>query len=578
MNILAINPGHNGSVAFLVNGEIEFYIEEERLSREKYDGNPYLGILKAIPYGIDVLILGGTTNDFPKLPWTGEDPYSALVRKHNKNVKVIYSGNDHHLGHAAAAFYNSGFQDAVAVIVDGAGSYISVPLEENNKNINSGYETETIYNCEYPAKFDMKFKNISGNDTRYINADNVFMDNSISIVKSYEAVSDYLGFGFIEAGKTMGLAPYGKNDPEIPPLFMENKRGNKNMFMPNYPAGAYVEYMKHDRLNLTELSNDWHNDSSKVTDAAKNLAWKVQHETQELVGDFIEKAVNMTGKTNVVIAGGYGLNCVANYYLQKRFPELNIWIDPISHDGGTSIGLAKLYWHSKNNDETIRKMKSLYLGQEVSTDYDNILNDYETLDVTAADVAKLISEKNIVALFQGKSEAGPRALGNRSILYDPTDVNGKDHVNKVKGREWFRPFAGSMLQEYFEEWFETAGLEESPYMMYAIDFKTSKHGEVPAITHVDGTCRIQTVTKDQNTTYYELIDEFRKITGVPILFNTSFNLAGEPLVETLEDAMKTIRNSDIEYCYLPEVGKVVIYRKNDMVEINTELETEENTQ
>ena len=160
-------------------------------------------------------------------------------------------------------------------------------------------------------------------------------------------------------------------------------------------------------------------------------------------------------------------------------------------------------------------------------------------------------------MFQGRSEAGPRALGNRSILYDPTDPNGKDTVNKVKGREWFRPFAGSMLKEYFEEWFETYGMEESPFMMYAMDFKTEKHGEVPAITHVDGTCRIQTVTREQNEAYYDLIEEFRKITGVPILFNTSFNLAGEPLVETLEDALHTMKNCDIDYMYLPEVGKLV---------------------
>ena len=155
---------------------------------------------------------------------------------------------------------------------------------------------------------------------------------------------------------------------------------------------------------------------------------------------------------------------------------------------------------------------------------------------------------------QGRSDAGPRALGNRSILYDPTDPDGKDTVNKVKGREWFRPFAGSMLQEHFEEWFETYGMEESPHMMYAMDFKLEKHGECPAITHVDGTCRIQTVTKEQNETYHTLIDEFRKITGVPILFNTSFNLAGEPLVETLGDAVRTIKNSDINYLYLPEQG------------------------
>jgi len=243
---------------------------------------------------------------------------------------------------------------------------------------------------------------------------------------------------------------------------------------------------------------------------------------------------------------------------------LNIWVDPISHDGGTALGLAKLIWHSETNDETKRPLETLYLGPEREENYDHVLTQFKDHfeDVTSTEVAQMIADGNIVAMFQGRSEAGPRALGNRSILYDPRDTNGKDHVNQVKGREWFRPFAGSMLKEHFEEWFETEGLEETPHMMYAIDFKPEKHGELPAITHVDGTCRIQTVTEEQNENYYNLINEFYKITNVPVLFNTSFNLAGDPLVETLDDALRTITNSDIEYLYLPEIGKMFKYDGN----------------
>ena len=568
MNILAINPGHHGSAAFLIDGELKFYIEEERLSRSKYDGNPYRGILEALPYGIDILVLGGTHEEFPKLPWTMEDPYSALIRKYNPNVQVINMGGQHHIGHAAASFYNSGFEDAVAVIVDGSGTQVTIPLDDQGRK-NPGFETESIYNCSYPAKFDQVFKSFGGNyDTMPIYAKEIQMDSAITITKAYEAVSHYLGFGFIEAGKTMGLAPYGKADENIPNLFV-NGRGDQNTFIPNYPAGAYVNQERHPYLRLKEDPTAWHKDSTKVTEAAKNLAWKIQDDTQRLVGDLIEKAVDMTGKTNVVVAGGYGLNCVANYYLQKRFPDLNIWFDPISHDGGTAIGLAKLIWHIENKDETIRPLETLYLGVERQENYD-IIDGMETQDVTPADVAKLIADRNIVTLFQGRSEAGPRALGNRSILYDPTDPNGKDHVNTVKGREWFRPFAGSMLHEHFEEWFETHGLEETPHMMYAMDFKLAKHGEVPAITHVDGTCRIQTVKREQNEVYYDLINEFYKLSGCPIIFNTSFNLAGEPLVETLEDAIRTIRNSDMQYLYLPEIGKLVKYEQNDSLELEDE--------
>ena len=173
--------------------------------------------------------------------------------------------------------------------------------------------------------------------------------------------------------------------------------------------------------------------------------------------------------------------------------------------------------------------------------------------VTHAQVAKLISKRNIVTIFQGRSEAGPRALGNRSILYDPTDPNGKDFVNIVKKREWFRPFAGTVLLEKAHEYFDMAGLKESPFMMYAMDVWPDKQKIIPAITHVDGTCRIQTVTEEQNPHYYKLIQEFEKITGVPILFNTSFNLAGDPLVETIEDALETMLKSEMKYMYVPEL-------------------------
>ena len=553
MNILAINPGHNGSSALLVDGELKFYIEEERLSRNKYDGNPFKGMVEALKYGVDILVLGGTSSEFPKLPWTGEDPYSGFLRKFNKNLQVVNIGHAHHVGHAAGAFYNSGFDEAVAIIVDGSGTHREIKLGEEATN--PGFETESIFDCDYEEGVNNLYTSYGGNyDTIRAVSDKIEMDSAVTFVKAYEAVSEYLGFGFIEAGKTMGLAPYGQQDESIPDLFIEG-RGNKNLFIPAYPAGAHIDHTRFPYLALKEDPRSWHKDPTKVTDAAKNLAWAVQEGTQRLVGDLIEKAVEMTGKKNVVIAGGYGLNCVANYYYKKRFPNLNIFVDPISHDGGTAIGLAYLVHYQNTEDKTKRPLNTLYLGPEREESYD--LGEYDITDVTPADVAKLISEKNIVTLFQGRSEAGPRALGNRSILYDPTDPNGKDTVNKVKGREWFRPFAGSMLKEHFEEWFETYGMEETPFMMYAMDFKSEKHGECPAITHVDGTCRIQTVTREQNEAYYDLIEEFRKITGVPILFNTSFNLAGEPLVETLEDALYTMKNCDIDYMYLPEVGKLV---------------------
>jgi carbamoyltransferase len=162
-----------------------------------------------------------------------------------------------------------------------------------------------------------------------------------------------------------------------------------------------------------------------------------------------------------------------------------------------------------------------------------------------------ILQQEIVAIFQDSSEYGPRALGNRSLLFDPRNKNGKDIVNKIKKREWFRPFAGTVLLDHAKDWFEMGTIKESPYMSYAIPVKEDKKKIIPCITHVDGTCRIQTLTKTQNKNFYELIELFYKKTNVPILFNTSFNLGGESLVETKQDALNTLERSDINFLYLP---------------------------
>lgn len=177
--------------------------------------------------------------------------------------------------------------------------------------------------------------------------------------------------------------------------------------------------------------------------------------------------------------------------------------------------------------------------------------------VTPHDVAQLISEHNIVALFQGRSEGGPRALGNRSLLYDPRDPNAKDHVNTVKNREWYRPFAGTVLKECAHDLFDMAGLDESPFMTYAVEAKIDAWDIIPGILHLDKTCRIQTVTQEQNYHYYNLIKAFDDITRVPVLFNTSFNLAGETIVETLDDAIDTLERSSINYMYLPESSELI---------------------
>lgn len=566
-NILGINPGHNGSAALLVDGELVYYIEEERFSRQKYDGNPFRGMLDILSkWHVDELVIGGTNSNLPQLPWTGEDPYTALVRKFNPNVKVTNIGSEHHLGHAATAFYNSGFEEAIAIVVDGAGSYKEESLDEEGNYKARGFETESIWLCKYPDEMALLLKVYGDNQGPKVNNGRFDFDSAVTITKAYEAVSHYLGFGFIEAGKTMGLAPYGQKDPMIPQLFLGN-RAIKDLFIPNYPAGAFIDQARFMQFMREGNPNEWHRNPDKLLDIEKNLAWQVQQETQNLVGSMIEQAIEITKVKNVVIAGGYGLNCVANYYFAKRFPNVNFYFEPLSNDAGTAVGIAKLIWHGMENDDgdkdlTIRKQTSLYHGPEYNLNdlkavLDSNTDKIKTKKVSYKDVAKLIADENIVSIYQGRSEAGPRALGNRSILYDPRDADGKDFVNTVKGREWFRPFAGSCLAEDANDWFDLAGQEESPFMMMAVNVAADKIKEIPAICHVDDTCRVQTVTEEQNKHYYNLIKAFKDETGVPILFNTSFNLAGDPLVETIEDALDTLYRSKLKYLYLPELEVLV---------------------
>tara|TARA_R110000803_G_scaffold5934_1_gene19454 strand:+ start:2432 stop:4117 length:1686 start_codon:yes stop_codon:yes gene_type:complete len=552
-NILGIHPGHNGSAALVSDGKLVYYLEEERLSRMKRDGNPFRAMVDICSkYKVNELVIGGTNDpsEWIGLPWTNESPYVALIRKYNPNVKITWLNHEHHLLHATCAFYNSGFNKANILIIDGAGS------KTTYSNGIISFECESLW--EGTKKCLNLINKSSWSPTKSIIGHNNSLDNTVTLTKTYEAVTNYLGWEGIEGGKTMGLAPYGKQNSNIPQLF-KNGRGNKNIFLPNYPSGASINTETNPIFLRIHNPQEWHINPSKLTEIEADLAWQIQNDTQEEVAKLIEKSVELTGNKQICIAGGYGLNCVTNYWIKKRFPDLEIYHEGISHDGGTAIGAAYLGWKNYQPNTRFSKQTSIYYGPQYTINQlgltlKNYTKMFSIYDIKPENVAKLISENNIVTIFQGRSEAGPRALGNRSILYNPTDPNGKDYVNKVKNREWFRPFAGTVLLEKAHEYFDMAGLEESPFMMYAMDVWPDKQETIKAITHVDGTCRIQTVTEEQNPHYYKLIQEFEKITGVPILFNTSFNLAGDPLVETIEDALETMLKSEMKYMYVPELG------------------------
>lgn len=594
--IAAIARGHNSGVCLLKDGEIVFSIEEERLTRQKYDGGPYASMAKILEYTnrIDYLVVAHTQalkDTAGRVDYTGDDVYTGLARKlgliENKGVnihdhpQVIDLSYQHHKLHSACAFYRSGFTDAVSLIVDGAGTFIQ--MSYNNQPI-WVWEVESIVDCAYPSEFKTLYKHygtkegVGAQHMPDLTSDpfgemgsthEAWLTDRAGIVKTYEGVTEYCGFTAIEAGKTMGLFPYGKPNDAIPPLFDPNSKvpfSNRNLIIPLYPASSMVNYGMFDALD------DWNPEEPDVTklQSRRDLAYACQTQTQEQVVRLIRKAVEMSGKKNVVISGGYGLNCVANYhYLDALKDEgINIYVEPISNDAGTAMGAALMFWHAQTDSKEIQKLDTLYLGPKYEYAEEEIRSKAEQIGAevstaTPKEVVELMTGKttngvrNIVTIFQGRSENGPRALGNRSVLYDPTDPNGKDHVNTVKRREYFRPFAGSILHEHVHEWFDLRGMDETPHMMYAVNCQPGIEEKIPSIIHVDGTCRIQSVKREQNPHYYDLIKEFYDQTGIPIVFNTSFNLGGDPLVETFDDALDTLVRSDIEYLYLPEHGLLI---------------------
>jgi len=517
MRILSIPPlVHDSSICILNDGKIELYEMEERFSRVKHD--------LRFDYILEKLIKNYRNEYFDIIVISShfiEDyTYSIeTIKEKLKNIKygkVICEENKHHLYHTYSGFYNSGFDKAICFSLDASGAILK----------NDEIEIESIYYFSKKEEKELykksrEFKTITHSD--YNEYYKQISYEKLSVGEKFCKVSGDFGYSPIDgAGKVMGLAQY-KNHKE--------------------------------KLQYPYNTKEW---KDKV-----NSAYELQQETQNHILNLIKKYTGETGIKNVVISGGYGLNCVANYHYLKNLKDINIYIDPICFDAGISIGAA--YYHyiqETQNNPPIQSLKNAYIGYKEET-YD--LSGLETEKVSYEDIVNLLLQKNIVALFQGKSEAGQRALGNRSLLFDARVSNGKDLVNQIKRRENFRPFAGSILLEEAPKWFNMLSLKESPYMQYAMDAYENAIEQVPAIIHADNTCRIQTITKEQNKHFYNLIFRFFEKTGVPMLLNTSFNLGGEPLVETFEHAIHTLKNSMIEYLYLPEIETLVTIKNKKLM-------------
>ena len=567
---LCINAYHDASVTLMEDGKVIAHLLEERHKNMKHVTDPLVALGKIKDY-VDRIDLVSFTHLFP-------EHYSPQIYltylKHLSGVKVPtqcpqfmdvrahLQHNSHHDLHAICAFRNSGFEDATILVLDGAGT-----------DYWYGKENQTIYEIFDSVK--ILEKPVCGRGPLEIPSSKILTSSkgmfdpseeelpeyvtpiaNIGAGFAYSAVTEWLGWHGLDCGKTMGLSTYGKNNHNIPCLLEPIEGGNANFL----PITMKTRGITQAYLLLGEFD-----DFKEDEEFRQDLAYRIQKDYEDYLIATCKRALSKSRSKNLVLSGGCALNCVANYKLLKSLPkDINLYAEPVSDDSGVSMGGAM-----QVSDMSIDcKVENLYLGTQLKYDYELLKHETES-DISVQEVATLLTEGNIVAIAQGRSEVGPRALGNRSILFDPRVKNGKDIVNNVKNREWFRPFAGTVLLEHAKEWFDLDRLEESPYMMYAVDTLPEKIDLIPAIVHVDGTCRIQTVTSEQNKNYYDLISEFHKLTEVPILFNTSFNLAGDTMVEYMDDALYTIRQSDIPYMYLPEIGKIIHSPKNltkDMID------------
>jgi carbamoyltransferase len=497
MKILSIPVlAHDSSCCIIEDGKVSSYIMEERFSRMKHD--PRLDCI------LDELInINQTKFDRIIISKSFFDKYVYNIDKLRQRLRKFKFDNlaiddrNHHLYHAYSGFYNSGFEEALCFSVDATGAVVEGEY----------VEVETVYLLKKGQ--DEKIIHKKRREDFYDRT-----ESKLSVGEKYLRISREFNYNPIDgAGKIMGLGQYKKHKEKL-----------------EYPYDT----------------KEW----KERVDKSYNL----QQETQDYILSILKKCIEETGVKNIVISGGYGLNCVANYHYLKNLKDINLYVDPICFDAGICIGSAYHHYIHSTKNKLPQPIQNVYIGHKEET-YD--LSNLETEKVSYEDIVNLLLQKNIVALFQGKSEAGQRALGNRSLLFDARVSNGKDLVNQIKRRENFRPFAGSILLEEAHNWFNMLSLKESPYMQYAMDAYENAIEQVPAIIHADNTCRIQTVTQEQNEHFYNLIYCFFEKTRVPMLMNTSFNLGGEPLVETFEHAIYTLKNSMIEYLYLPEIETLI---------------------
>lgn len=575
MNILGISAFYHDSAAALIqDGEIVAAAQEERFSRMKHDPRfPKAAVEYCLeeagltPEGLDYVVFydkpfikferllmtylamaprGLRSLIFQMPSWLKEKLLmrSTIRREMDYKGDVLFS--THHLSHAAAAFFPSPYEEAAFITVDGVGEW-----ETTTFGVGRGNQVEILKEVNFP--------------------------HSLGLL--YSAFTYFTGFK-VNSGeyKLMGLAPYG--EPRYADLIKRELINIKDdgSFRLNMRYFAYCAGMRMTNRRFASLfGGPPRAPESKITQREMDIAKSIQVVTEEVMLKMARHAHKVTGMKHLAIAGGVGLNCVANGKVLREGPFEDIWIQPASGDAGNALGAALFAWHQLlKNERTAhpRRQKASYLGPAFSDDAIQAFLDSKGIAYTRltreelpGKIAGLLADEKVVGWFQGRMEFGPRALGARSILGDPRSREMQSVLNlKIKFRESFRPFAPSVLRDHADEYFDLGGAE-SPYMLLTTQVNPERlralteeekraegfdklkvvRSDVPAITHVDNSARVQTVAREDHPLYYDMIQAFYERTGCPVIINTSFNVRGEPIVCTPEHAYVCFMRTRMDY-------------------------------
>jgi len=561
--VLGLNTyDHDVSACLLRDGVVAVAIAKERITREKHASGFYKEVIDycldaegiklddvdlivrncyilPVPEMEERLVYQDMPGFLPGFERAAASRHPLYLSTSDKVVSI-----SHHLAHAYSAFAVCPFTEGVVMIVDGVGSYRSDVVESYPST-----DTATPLARESESYYRFNGAELECLKKVWMEPDRGFLSdefyNMPGLGALYSRASTYIFGDWNKCGELMGLAPYGR--PEQVKHLLELADGK--LHVPRWTAEFKQPYLAHDKWEDSPSMRHW-----------EDLAWRVQDDTENVLLARVRWLRETTGATNLCLAGGVALNCVANGRLARESGFENIWIQPAAGDDGIAIGCAYYGYLEILKQRRAFVMEHAYVGKRY-TDHDvqeAIRKFLVRIQVTAVhsdnicrDTAKLLAEGRVIGWFQGGSEFGPRALGNRSLLADPRTPEMKDILNKrVKHRQAFRPFAPIVLAERAREVFE--GEEDSPFMLIAKRVRPEWRDRIPAVVHVDGTARVQTVREQTNPMLYRLLREFEALTGVPVLINTSFNVKGEPIVETPRDAVICFMTTGIDHLILHE--------------------------